>query len=367
MKVIQILPELSSGGVERGTLELAEHLTSHGHESVVISGGGRLVEPLTSGGTRHITLPVGRKSPGSLKLIRPLRKLFREEAPDIVHLRSRVPAWLAWLAWRKLPVSTRPRLVTTVHGFYSVNRWSEIMCRGERVICVSDSIRRYVMEHYPRTAEEVLRVIPRGVSPADYPYGFVAGEDWKSKFETEFPAIQGKKLVTLPGRITRLKGHEDLIKIMSGLADRPDIHALIVGGAHPRKAEYLKELTSTITREGLADRITFTGNRDDLRNILSVSALVLSLTRQPESFGRTTLEALAMGIPVAGYAHGGVAEQLDCLYPEGRITPLDPIDASAVLRRLIDEPPPVRKPNPFTLTRMLEDTVNVYGELLGKR
>ena len=145
MKIIQILPELSSGGVERGTLELASHLVETGHESIVISGGGRLVERLTTSGSRHISLPVGKKSPLSLRLVRPLRELFRREAPDIIHLRSRVPAWLSWLAWRKLPVSSRPRLVTTVHGFYSVSRWSEIMCCGERGAL------------FPRTRDETRR------------------------------------------------------------------------------------------------------------------------------------------------------------------------------------------------------------------
>jgi glycosyltransferase involved in cell wall biosynthesis len=123
MKILQVLPELNSGGVERGTLELSAHLAREGHESVVLSGGGRLVGELEADGGRHIELPVGRKSVSSLALIPRLRRLMRDEKPDIVHVRSRVPAWLVWRAWKHLPPGGRPRLVSTVHGFYSVNRW----------------------------------------------------------------------------------------------------------------------------------------------------------------------------------------------------------------------------------------------------
>ena len=365
MKVLQVLPEMNAGGVERGTLELARHLAGLGHESLVLSGGGRLVPTLEEQGSRHITLPVGRKSPATLLLVPRLRRLLESERPDILHLRSRVPAWALWLVWRKLPQSQRPRLVTTVHGFYSVSRWSAIMARGERVICVSDSIRDYVLTHYPETPEARLRVIPRGVDPADYPYGFQPGDDWRTAFHREFPATAGKRLITLPGRITRLKGHEDLARILTALADIPDLHAIIAGGAHPRKTSYFEEIRRLFDGPGLAGRATFTGNRDDLREILAISDLVLSLTRQPESFGRTTLEALAMGVPVAGYDHGGVAGQLLALYPEGRLPPVDPEAAVPIIRRLLDSPPPVRQPNPFTLQRMLSDTVAVYDELLG--
>ena len=364
MKILQVLPELNSGGVERGTLELSAHLAGESHESLVLSAGGRLVDKLETEGGRHIEMPVGRKSLLSLRLIPKIRRLMQDERPDIVHVRSRVPSWLVWMAWKRLPVSERPRLVSTVHGFYSVNRWSAIMTRGERVICVSESIRQYVLKEYPKTPDPVLRVVPRGVDPADYPYGFTPDAGWRAGFEEEFPEIQGKKLISLPGRITRLKGHGNLIAILKHLSDRPDLHALVVGGAHPRKAAYLEEVRERVAAEGLADRITFTGNRDDLREILAISTVVLSLTTQPESFGRTTLEALSMGVPVVGYDHGGVGEQLARLFPEGRVPPLDSEAAASAIGKLLDHPAEVHRDNPFTLKLMLEGTVEVYNELL---
>ncbi|GAA5484811.1 glycosyltransferase family 4 protein [Haloferula sargassicola] len=365
MKVLQVLPEMHAGGVERGTLELATHLTAHGHESLVLSGGGRQVPKLEAGGTRHLTLPVGKKSPATLLLVPELRRLLVSERPDILHLRSRVPAWAMWLAWRKLPESERPRLVTTVHGFYSVSRWSAIMTCGERVICVSDSIRDYVLQNYPKTPADRLRVVPRGVDPADYPFGFRPDGAWCEAFHAEFPETRDKRLITLPGRITRLKGHEDLATILAGLGDLTDVHAVVVGGVHPKKQAYAEEVRQRFHDAGLDDRVTFTGNRDDLRNILAISTLVLSLTRQPESFGRTTLEALAMGVPVTGYSHGGVAEQLEELFPEGKLTPNQPEAAVPVIRGLLQKAPPVAQPNPFTLKRMLEGTIEVYRELMG--
>ncbi|MCB1133064.1 MAG: glycosyltransferase, partial [Verrucomicrobiae bacterium] len=133
MKVVQILPELNAGGVERGTLELAAFLVREGHESVVVSNGGRLVDALEKAGSRHVAMPVHRKNPLTLLQVSSMRRFLAEEKPDIVHVRSRVPAWVAWLAWRGMDPATRPRLVSTVHGFYSVNRYSAVMTRGERV------------------------------------------------------------------------------------------------------------------------------------------------------------------------------------------------------------------------------------------
>jgi glycosyltransferase involved in cell wall biosynthesis len=363
MKVVQLVPELESGGVERGTVELAHHLTESGHESVVISGGGRMVAELERDGSRHIAMPVGRKSAASLLLVPKLRKWFVREQPDIVHAASRVPAWLAWLAWRGMAPATRPRLVTAMHGFHSVNRWSEIMTRGERVICVSESIRRHILENYPKARAENLRVVNRGIDPALYPHGFRPAADWTSAFFKEFPATRGKRLITLPGRITRLKGHRDLLEILAALPDE-SIHALVVGGTHPKRRAYRDELVGAIEAAGLADRVTLTGPRTDLREILAVSDVVLSLSSQPESFGRTTLEALGLGRPVVGYDRGGVGELLAVLLPEGRVPPGDTVAATETVRRFLENPPQIPAAHPFTLQAMLEGTVEVYRELI---
>lgn len=366
MKVIQILPELESGGVERGTLEVGKFLTEQGHESIVISNGGRLVEQLEAEGSRHITLPVHKKRLGSLKQVKVLRALFAQERPDVIHLRSRVPAWLAWLAWRKMDSKNRPRLVTTVHGMYSVNFYSKIMTRGEAVICVSNSVKDYVLKNYPDAPEEKLTVIHRGVDPSKLFYDALPSDEWLTEWHAQFPETKNKKLLTLPGRITRLKGHEDFLKIIAALKDS-GYHGLIAGGAHPKKIQYLEEIKALAQEMGVADRVTFTGHRSDLQNIISISSIVLSLTQQPESFGRTTLEALALGKPVIGYEHGGVGEILDALLPSGKIPLGDTEGAINLIKAWETYPVKPEKTYPFTLAKMLSETTDLYQNLAARR
>ena len=143
LKVIQILPELNTGGVEKGTVELASFLASKNHLSQVVSNGGRMVTKLTNEGSRHHQMPIHRKSLLSILQVPKLRKLFAKEKPDVIHVRSRMPAWLTWFAWRSLQHSKRPKLVSTIHGFYSVNGYSKIMTMGEKVICVLEGDLRH--------------------------------------------------------------------------------------------------------------------------------------------------------------------------------------------------------------------------------
>lgn len=365
MKILQILPELNAGGVERGTLEIAAHLARSGHEALVVSNGGRLVGALEASGARHFALPVHKKRIGTLLQVRPLRRLFAEERPDIVHIRSRVPGWITWLALRKLPPETRPRLVSTVHGFYSVNAYSAIMTRGERVIAVSECIRDYVLQNYPRTPEAAVRVIPRGVELARYPRGFVPDDVWMDAWRRERPDLRGKAVLLLPGRITRLKGHEDFFHLVAGLRDGGvPVHGLVVGDTHPKKRAYLDELQRTAARLGVADVVEFLGHRGDLREIMAASDLVLSLSQQPESFGRTVVEALALGRCFVGYDHGGVGEQLRALFPAGCVKLGDRTGLLAATRRVLAERlEPGRVPELYTLEAMCQATEAVYREL----
>ena len=361
MKVIQILPELNAGGVERGTLEVGKYLVEQGHASIVISNGGRLVEQLESEGSRHITLPVHKKRLSSLKQVKGLRRLFEEERPDILHLRSRLPAWLAYLAWRKMDPTTRPRLITTVHGFYSVNAYSAIMTKGERVICVSNSVKDYVLKNYPKVPEERLTVIHRGVDPQEFPYGYQPPADWLAKWKSDYPELEGKYVITLPGRITRWKGQLDFIEVIAGLKQRGlPVQGLIVGEPHPKKLEFLEKVKAAIQTASLENDITLVGHRSDLREVMAVSDVVVSCSTDPEAFGRVTLEALAIGKPVAGYAHGGVHEQLQALLPEGKIPIRDIYALSQQLMKWIEEPQAPKRSNPFTLKSMLGSTMAIY-------
>ncbi len=364
LTVLQLLPALESGGVERGTLEIAHALVERGHRALVISAGGRLVVPLTECGAEHFTWPIGKKSIKTLLLAGRLRKFLLQQKVDIIHARSRVPAWIAWLAWRGMDPSTRPRFVTTVHGMYGVNRYSRIMTQGERVIAVSNTVRGYILREYPDTLPWRIQVIHRGVDGEAYPHGWKPDPGWQQAFFAQFPNAAGKQLLTLPGRITRLKGHEDFIESIARLKRRGlSIHGIIVGGASSSKQRYLQKLRYRVRSMGLEADISFTGQRDDLKNILAISSLVLSLSTQPESFGRTTLEALRLGVPTAGYDHGGVGEILRTVYPAG-LLPLDRLDETCQrIAQLLQHPEPVPAGDFFPLQAMLDQTVSLYEQL----
>ncbi|MBI3432341.1 MAG: glycosyltransferase family 4 protein [Hydrogenophilales bacterium] len=364
LTILQMLPSLESGGVERGTFEVARALAEQGHRALVMSAGGRMVAQLTDSGAEHFSWPIGKKSFKSLLLVGKLRKFLLEQKVDIVHARSRVPAWIAYLAWRGMAPATRPRFVTTVHGLYGVNRYSRIMTQGERIIAVSNTVRDYILREYPDTLPWRIQVIHRGVDGTAYPHGWTPDPAWQQAFFAQFPQAAGKQLLTLPGRITRLKGHEDFIELVARMKRRGlPVHGLIVGGASASKQRYLQKLHYRVRSMGLQADISLTGQRDDLKNILAISSLVLSLSTQPESFGRTTLEALRLGVPTAGYDHGGVGEILRAVYPAG-LLPLDRIDETCQrLAHLLQHPEPVPAGDFFPLQAMLDKTLALYEQL----
>ena len=365
MKVVQILPELNAGGVERGTLEIAAALVAEGHESIVISNGGRLVEALEKAGSKHITMPVHRKRLSSLSQVKPMRRLLEELKPNIVHIRSRAPGWITWLAWRKMDPATRAHIVSTVHGFYSTNFYSAVMTKGERVIAVSKSIRDYILEHYPKTDPDLIRLVYRGIEPDHFQRGHQPDTEWLEKWRADYPEFEGRILILLPGRITRLKGHKDLFELIASLkADGHPVQGLIAGDTHPQKREYLAELKAVITELSIDEEITFLGHRSDIREVMSVCNLVCALSQQPESFGRTVLEAMALGKPVVGYDCGGVGELLAELFPEGRVAPGDADALFRAARKVItEELKPAEVGEPFTLRAMCSSTLAVYDEL----
>ncbi len=364
MKIIQLVPALNSGGVERGTLEIARALVAAGHESVVISSGGRMVAQLEAEGTRHITLPIHRKALSSLWQIRPLRKVIMREQADILHVRSRIPAWLTHFALRKIPARDKPILVSTVHGFYSVNRYSEIMTRADRVIAVSESVVEYIRENYPACPMDKVTRIYRGINNEEFPHNYQPSQLWWQKTLHDYPELEHKVWLTLPGRITRLKGHETLLQLIVQLKDRFPVHGVIVGDAHEKKQAYLAELHSRVEQLGLSHHITFVGHKTDIREWLAASDIVLSLSAQAETFGRTALEALSVGTSVVGWNRGGVAEILKTCYPQGLVEAENETALFNTVESLLTTP---LKPSPvtvFQLSQMTDQTIALYAEMI---
>jgi len=364
LTVLQMLPALESGGVERGTLEVAKALVEQGHRALVMSAGGRLVEPLVASGAEHFAWPIGKKSLKTLLLVGKLRKFLQAQKVDIIHARSRVPAWIAWLAWRSMNPATRPRFVTTVHGPYSVSAYSAVMTKGERVIAISKTIINYIVRNYPKVSQKKVRLIYRGVDPEQFPSGYTPPPEWTSRWQQEYPELMGKKILLLPARLTRWKGQTDFIDMLEQVVrTRPDVHGLIVGETHPRKRAFMAELEARSERKGVKNHLSFISHRSDLREIMAISDIVYSLSREPEAFGRVSLEALSLGKPLLAYDHGGVKEQLAAILPEGAIPVGDVQQAARKTLRWLDAPPDVPKQNPFTLERMLTATLDVYSKL----
>ena len=322
-----------------------------------------MLPELAETGAEHIKLDVGRKSLTSLLLVRKLIEILRSCQPDILHARSRLPAWLSYLAWSRIPFPERPAFITSVHGPYSVNRYSRIMTAGERVIAISNFIENYILENYPGVDREKIHVIPRGIDSTRFPYGFEADSEWLENWKRQLPIDGDKLLLTLPARVTRWKGQEDFVQVIAGLHEKGvPAHGLIVGSVESRRLSFQKELEQQVRGSGLQDHISFLGHRDDVKEIMSVSDIVMSLSREPEAFGRISLEALSIGSRVVAYDHGGASEVLREMFPVGLVKPLSVKGAIDKVIELAREKPAVPNRPVFTLERMLNDTLDIYEQ-----
>lgn len=366
MKVLQVLPALNSGGVERGTLDLARGLVDAGHQSLVLSSGGRLVAQLEQEGSQHLTMAVQRKSLSAFARVRPVRRLLMTLKPDIVHVRSRLPAWIVWLAWRSMDPATRPRLVSTFHGLYSINRYSAIMARGERLIAISDTVRRYILDNYPVLPQQV-QLIERGVDTQAF-YPAAPDPQWQAQLYQQYPQLAGKKLLLMPGRLSRWKGQLDFLTLMSQLVqNHPDYHGLIVGDAEPGKTHYYQQLQQRVAELGLQPWVTFAGHRSDMPDLYRQADLVCHLSEKAEPFGRTLTEALACGTPVIGYDRGGAGESLTACFPAGLVPPGDLSMMARKIPELMAQPPVITLPPRLTLAHQINATLAVYQQLLEQR
>ncbi len=366
MKILYLLPALSSGGVEQVVLELCEGLTPRGVECVVASAGGRMVPLIEQTGAKHFTCRLEKKSLRLIPEVFRLARLIREQKPDIVHIHSRIPGWVAHFAFKLLPKQQRPILVSTFHGFYSVNAYSAIMTKAQRIIAVSHCIHDHILQKYPHVPAERVCTIPNTIDISEHNPSFRPTEEWLATWRHEHPELDGKFVLCLPGRITRGKGVHHLIPILSRLRKMGvPAHVLLAGETKKGKEALRTELMRGFEHEGLSRDVTWLGLRRDVREIFFVSDVILSLSIQPEAGPKVTLEALALGRPVAGYAHGGVGEELEIFLPEGMV----PVgDTEAMAEKLADwyrHPPELKHPvgAPYTREDMIDAHLNLYRSL----
>jgi glycosyltransferase involved in cell wall biosynthesis len=360
--IAQIVPKLDAGGAERSAIEIAQAVQEAGHRALIIAGHGRWSELAKRSGAELITLDLSGRSPLLLRHILTLRRILIAEKVDLIHSRSRLPSWLVWAA-RGL-MKNPPRWVTTVHGLHSVSRYSAIQHGGEAVIAVSGCTRDYVLKNYPN-APKNIQVIPRGIELARY-QTLANTASWRAEFAAEFPQLAGKRLLLLPGRGTRLKGHAHGIALLAALKTDATLALFCPGAKEPHRAAYIGELERLASSFGVQDRVVFAPARSDLIALFHEAALVLQLSDRPESFGRTVAEALACGAAVLGFDHGGVGEQLRQFFPAGAVA-LNDIDGLALTaKKLLAEPKASSPVGLFELAQMQRQTLELYFRLLGR-
>jgi glycosyltransferase involved in cell wall biosynthesis len=305
--VLQVVPSLVSGGVERGTIDLAGALVAAGWTAYVASAGGPMERELARTGAQHITLPLASKNPLVIRRNRAaLIDLIRRCKIDLVHARSRAPAWSAWLAAQ----TAGRRFVTTFHNAYPIDmplkqRYNAVMARGERVIAISHFVAEHVAEIYGVGADR-LRTIPRGVDLARFDARRVRGER-VAELATAWRVPDGVAVIMLPGRLTRWKGALDLIEAIARLGRR-DLCCLLVGAEQHRG--FRRELEATIERLGLVGMFRIIEDCRDMPAAYVLADVVVSASTDPEGFGRVIVEAQAMGRPVIATDHGGARETI---------------------------------------------------------
>ena len=367
MKVIQFVPTLESGGVEQGVLEISKALVDAGHESHVVSAGGRLVDQLIHDGTYHHHWELHKKNIFTLRQVKPLARWIEEMKADILHVRSRMPAWIVWKALNKIPEQKRPKLVSTIHGLYSVNFYSAVMSKPENIITVSNSAHSYLVNNYQNTESKNIKLIYRGVDKTEYFYGYKPPSNWLDKWYTDYPDTKNCKLLTIAGRISPLKDFEKIINLTKDIHDQSNhrVKVLIAGEAKDKHKKYLDRLKKLIHTLNLESDIYFLNFRKDIKNIYAISNIVFNTSNKPESFGRSILEPLSIGVPSIGYSRGGVKEILEELYPYGSV---EPNNTKSLLNKSLSildgNNKEIKENTKFLKSNMCQSTINFYKEII---
>ncbi|MEZ5839692.1 MAG: glycosyltransferase family 4 protein [Hyphomicrobiales bacterium] len=303
-----MIPELEAGGAERTTVDIAAALAARGDRALVASEGGRLVAELQARGGEWFDLPVAAKNPLRMVLnVGRLAALIRRERVDIIHARSRAPAWSALLAARRTGIP----FVTTFHGAYKqVGRlkalYNSVMARGDAVIANSAFTAGVIAERFPSARDRIV-VIPRGTDLAAFDPARITPER-RNRLAAAWAIAAGDRVVLLPARVSPIKGHKVAIEAAARLAGQhPDL-VFVMAGDEQGRAGFRAELDADVAAAGLAGRVRFVGHCADMPAALSLASVVIAPSLVPETFGRAAVEAGAMGRPVVVSDLGAFAE-----------------------------------------------------------
>lgn len=370
--IVQILPELDSGGVERGTIEMAAAITAAGGRAIVISNGGALVARLQRVGGEHYTLATHSKNPlkwGAIR--RKVKKLLKQSGADLVHIRSRASAWIAMPAAKSLGIP----VVTTIHGrFRKSNFFKNIynakMLKADRVIAISHHIYQQVLDVSPQTHDR-MKIIHRGVDIDVFSPEKIAPQR-VIRMSEQLNAPDDVPIIMLPARPTVWKGAHPLVEAAAHITDEKFMILLV--GALDGSTEFQKKLIATIEKANMTSRVRLCHTVDDMAAVLMLADVVVMPSLTPEPFGRVAIEASAMGCPVVAFNHGGARESIIEGVTGWLAEPVDVMSLSECLRKALSLKTAERKKlsaearkmvkDSFTTKRMCADTISIYVDLL---
>ncbi len=307
--ILQVVPALVSGGVERGTLEIAKKIVEAGHKSIVISAGGQLVASLENSGSKHIKFNVASKNPLTIWLnSKKIAKIIKEEGIDIIHARSRAPAWSCFLAAK----ATGTKLLTTFHGIYNFHSkakkfYNSIMTEGDVVIAVSQFVQDHIIKNYKIDKNKII-LIHRGVNHEEFNMDLVTPE-LLLKYRNKYNVPPNTPVILLPARMTEWKGHLVLAEALERIKHL-NFYCIMAGdlSKHP---SYVKRVVSLISKNKMQHKIQLFGNEPNIVNLYGIADIVLSTSIEPEAFGRTVIEAQSMEKLVIATNIGGAAETIE--------------------------------------------------------
>jgi glycosyltransferase involved in cell wall biosynthesis len=370
--ILQVLPRLDTGGAERVVVEIAEALTSIGHRTLIACDNGPLSQAALRAGAEIVPMPLATKSPFNMRRnASRLEKLIRDRDIDLVHAHSRAPAWSALWATRR----SKTPFVTTYHGTYSEDapfkrKYNGVMAEGDRVIAVSHFIAELIRQRHA-VDEAKLRTIPGGVDLRKFDPAAIMG-DRVSRLARDWRLDMGAPTIMLPGRLTEWKGQKLMISALAQLEHRDAI--LVLAGGDQGRETYAQSLINHAESLGVTDRLRMVGHVEDMPAALMLADIVVNASTDPEAFGRTVIEAQAMGRMVIAADHGGASETIT-----DRVTGLlvPPSDAEAMAQAIdlaLQMPPEARiawglrargmVSENYSVTAMQYGVLRVYGELL---
>lgn len=373
--VLQIIPELGPGGAEQGCIDVAAGLVKAGARALVASQGGDRIHELLRHKAEHIVMPAKTKNPLMMYMnIARIRSLIKKNDIDIVHVRSRAPAWSAYFACK----GTRAHFMTTCHAPYNFTNglkrfYNSIMVKGERVIAISNMVANYLQSNYAFDPHR-LKIIHRGIPLEKFHPEAVSAErvitvtqDWRIP--------DNASVILLPGRLTRWKGHHVLLEAISKL-QRRDIFCVLLGSDQGRK-EYRHEIERTIQDKGLSGLVRIVDHCKDMPAAYMASAIVISASTDPEGFGRVPVEAQAMGRPIIASDHGGAQETIMRGETGWLVKPGDPDALAEAINQALAMTSSQRQTlamrsmdhvaTHFSKEQMVENTLDVYAELLQQK